>query len=80
MSAMLMEAIADQFPATDKDFPEVSIIMPCLNEVDTLTACISKARRALNEHKIAGEIIVAEHGSIDGSPDNDDQRINSRFD
>jgi hypothetical protein len=39
MSAILMEAIADQFPATDKDFPEVSIIMPRLNEADTLAAC-----------------------------------------
>ena len=60
---MLMEAIADQIPATDKDFPEVSIIMPCLNEADTLAACISKARQALNEQKIAGEIIVADNGS-----------------
>ena len=67
MSAMLMEAIADQILATDKDFPEVSIIMPCLNEADTLAACISKARRALNEQKIAGEIIVADNGSTDGS-------------
>jgi glycosyltransferase involved in cell wall biosynthesis len=62
-----MEAIAKQIPATDKDFPEVSIIMPCLNEADTLAACIGKARRALNEHKIAGEIIVADNGSTDGS-------------
>lgn len=51
----------------DKDFPEVSIIMPCLNEADTLAACITKAKRALNEHKIAGEIIVADNGSTDGS-------------
>jgi cellulose synthase/poly-beta-1,6-N-acetylglucosamine synthase-like glycosyltransferase len=64
---MLMEAIADQFPASDKDFPEVSIVMPCLNEADTLAACISKARRPLNEQKIAGEIIVADNGSTDGS-------------
>jgi glycosyltransferase involved in cell wall biosynthesis len=64
---MLMEAIADQIPATDKDFPEVSIIMPCLNEADTLAVCISKARQALNEQEIAGEIIVADNGSTDGS-------------
>ena len=64
---MLMEAIADQIPATDKNLPEVSIIMPCLNEADTLAACIGKARRALNEQKIAGEIIVADNGSSDGS-------------
>jgi GT2 family glycosyltransferase len=70
MSAMLMEATADQFPASDKDFPEVSIIMPCLNEADTLAACIGKARQALNEQKIAGEIILADNGCTDGSPDN----------
>ena len=64
---MLMEAIADQILATDKNFPEVSIIMPCLNEADTLAVCIGKAKRALNEQKIAGEIIVADNGSTDGS-------------
>jgi glycosyltransferase involved in cell wall biosynthesis len=64
---MLMEAIADQILTTDKNFPEVSIIMPCLNEADTLAACIGKAERALNEQKIAGEIIVADNGSTDGS-------------
>ena len=46
-----MEAIADQFPTTDKNFPDVLIIIPCLNEADTLAACIGKARRALNEQK-----------------------------
>jgi glycosyltransferase involved in cell wall biosynthesis len=67
MAPILMEAIAEQFPSSDKDFPEVSIIMPCLNEADTLAACIGKAKRALNEQKIAGEIIVADNGSTDGS-------------
>jgi glycosyltransferase involved in cell wall biosynthesis len=62
-----MEEIAEQIPATGKDFPEVSIIMPCLNEADTLAACIGKARRALNEQNISGEIIVADNGSTDGS-------------
>jgi hypothetical protein len=50
-SSMLMEAIVDQILVTDKNFPEVSIIMPCLNEADILAACIGKARRALNEQK-----------------------------
>jgi hypothetical protein len=63
---MLMEAIADQILTTDNNFPEVSIIMPCLNEADTLAACIGKARKALNEPKIAGEIIVADNGRAMG--------------
>ena len=58
-----MEAIADQILATDKNFPEVSIIMPRLNEAGTLAVCIGKSKRALNEQKIKGEIIVAVNGS-----------------
>src|SRR5262249_1143350 len=41
--------------------------MPCLNEYRTLAACITKAESFLNEHGIAGEIIVADNGSSDGS-------------
>lgn len=43
--------------------------MPCLNEADTLAACIEKAWRALRENGIAGEIIVADNGSKDASRD-----------
>jgi glycosyltransferase involved in cell wall biosynthesis len=46
---------------------EVSVIMPCLNEADTLASCIEKAQRALRDHRIAGEVIVADNGSTDGS-------------
>jgi len=49
------------------DAPELSIVMPCLNEADTLASCIEKAQRALREHAIRGEIIVADNGSTDGS-------------
>ena len=58
----------DQTKAYDASFIEVSIVMPCLNEADTLAVCIEKAQQALREHKIAGEIIVADNGSTDGSP------------
>lgn len=46
---------------------ELSIVLPCLNEAETLGTCIEKAQRALREHKIMGEIIVADNGSTDGS-------------
>lgn len=46
---------------------ELSVVMPCLNEADTLQTCIAKARRALEENAIAGEVIVADNGSTDGS-------------
>jgi glycosyltransferase involved in cell wall biosynthesis len=47
---------------------EVSVVMPCLNEADTLAACVEKAQRALRANGIAGEVIVADNGSTDGSP------------
>jgi glycosyltransferase involved in cell wall biosynthesis len=46
---------------------ELSIVMPCLNEAETLEACIGKAQQSLREHNIAGEIVVADNGSTDGS-------------
>ncbi|MFA5257920.1 MAG: glycosyltransferase family 2 protein, partial [Opitutales bacterium] len=46
---------------------ELSVVMPCLNEADTLAVCIDKALRALRENGIAGEVIVADNGSTDGS-------------
>jgi glycosyltransferase involved in cell wall biosynthesis len=48
---------------------EVSVVMPCLNEADTIAACVRKAAQALRDAGIAGEVIVADNGSTDGSPD-----------
>jgi len=47
--------------------PEVTVVMPCLNEADTLAVCIEKAQRAFREHNLRGEVIVADNGSFDGS-------------
>ena len=47
--------------------PELSVVIPCLNEADTLGFCLEKANRALADHDIAGEVIVADNGSTDGS-------------
>jgi glycosyltransferase involved in cell wall biosynthesis len=46
---------------------EVSLVIPCLNESDTIAVCIKKAQLAFREHDIRGEIIVADNGSTDGS-------------
>jgi glycosyltransferase involved in cell wall biosynthesis len=46
---------------------EVSIVIPCLNEAETLAACIQKAQRAIEKGGLAAEIIVADNGSTDGS-------------
>jgi len=46
---------------------EVSVVMPCLNEAETLATCVVKAQRALQQLGVAGEIIVADNGSTDES-------------
>src|SRR5690242_20174297 len=46
---------------------ELSVVMPCLNEAETLATCIRKAQEALEQHQISGEVIVADNGSTDGS-------------
>jgi glycosyltransferase involved in cell wall biosynthesis len=46
---------------------EVSVVMPCLDEADTVAACVQRARQALADAGIAGEVIVADNGSTDGS-------------
>ncbi|MEG3838947.1 glycosyltransferase family 2 protein [Microcoleus sp. herbarium14] len=48
---------------------ELSILMPCLNEAETLEICIEKAQKSLQELNIAGEVIIADNGSTDGSQD-----------
>ena len=46
---------------------EVSVVMPCLNEAETLALCIKQAAAALERSRLTGEIIVADNGSNDGS-------------
>jgi len=46
---------------------KLSIVMPCLNEAETLEICLKKANKFLSENKIEGEVIVADNGSTDGS-------------
>jgi glycosyltransferase involved in cell wall biosynthesis len=46
---------------------ELSIVMPCLNEAETLAKCIGKARRFLAESGVDGEIVIGDNGSTDGS-------------
>jgi glycosyltransferase involved in cell wall biosynthesis len=47
---------------------EVSVVIPCLNEAETIASCVRKAQDGLRELGAAGEVIVADNGSTDGSP------------
>jgi glycosyltransferase involved in cell wall biosynthesis len=56
------------WPAADpRGALELSVVMPCLNEADPLAVCIEKAQRAMTDHGIVGEVVVADNGSTDGS-------------
>ena len=46
---------------------ELTILMPCLNEAETLAICITKAMTSLQNLKIDGEVLIADNGSTDGS-------------
>ncbi len=49
------------------DLLELSVVMPCLNEIDTISTCIGKAIRAMQDAGIKGEVVIADNGSTDGS-------------
>jgi glycosyltransferase involved in cell wall biosynthesis len=46
---------------------ELTILMPCLNEAETLATCIQKARQFLQQQGVRGEVLIADNGSTDGS-------------
>jgi glycosyltransferase involved in cell wall biosynthesis len=60
--AVVMQAIPE-------DDIEVSVVMPCLNEARTVGRCVEKAVTALQKMGVRGEVIVADNGSSDGSPE-----------
>ena len=47
----------------------VSVVIPCLNEAETIAECVTQARSALDANGLAGEVIVVDNGSTDGSGD-----------
>lgn len=53
--------------ATEPRQLELTVLMPCLNEADTVETCVGKAVRFLKDHGICGEVLVADNGSTDGS-------------
>lgn len=54
-------------PESEVSEPELSIVMPCLNEAETLQRCIRKAQESIRRYDLKAEIIIADNGSTDGS-------------
>jgi glycosyltransferase involved in cell wall biosynthesis len=61
------ETVVHDVPNRALERVELSIVMPCLNEAETLASCIEKATQSLQANGISGEIIIADNGSTDGS-------------
>lgn len=63
------EVVRSSSSAQEPGFPplELTILMPCLNEAETVATCVQKARAFLERSAIAGEVLVADNGSTDGS-------------
>jgi glycosyltransferase involved in cell wall biosynthesis len=59
-------AFQDRAASPDETI-ELSIVMPCLNEAETLATCIRKARTFLQSSGVKGEVVIADNGSTDGS-------------
>ena len=63
-----LAAIATEGPAAHRAGEvELTVVLPCLNEAETVGACVGKAVRWLHEAGIDGEVVVADNGSTDGS-------------
>lgn len=58
---------AIQTMADGTSCPEVSVVIPCLNEARSIAACVDAAVQALRSANIRGEVVVADNGSTDGS-------------
>ncbi len=52
---------------TERKDIELSIVMPCLNEAETLAICITKANNWLVQNNVIGEVVIGDNGSNDGS-------------
>src|SRR5215472_13395322 len=60
-------SLADDSMRPETPHPELTILMPCLNEAETIATCVKKASSYLSKSNIRGEILVADNGSTDGS-------------
>ncbi len=63
-TASVIGSTAPSAPGTDV---EISIVMPCLNEIETIVACVRKAKAVIATHGYRGEVVVSDNGSTDGS-------------
>ncbi len=67
MGPMLQEVDAGETESAAAQQCEVSVILPCLDEAETVGACVTKALQTLQQLNVRGEVVVVDNGSIDAS-------------
>jgi glycosyltransferase involved in cell wall biosynthesis len=69
MDGKLSAAVLEKAPLLMMEDLELTILMPCLNEAETIAGCIENARSFLGRTGILGEVLISDNGSTDGSID-----------
>ena len=64
---MAVNVLSERRAEVAPDTVSVSVVIPCLNEADSIGQCVEAARRVLDEHALDGEVVVVDNGSDDGS-------------
>jgi glycosyltransferase involved in cell wall biosynthesis len=62
-----LAAIATEELQSRAEEIELTVVLPCLNEAETVATCVGKAKRWLHDAGVDGEVVVADNGSTDGS-------------
>jgi len=70
MSAPLpFPALEPESAAAAEPAPAISVVIPCLDEAETIAECVAKARRGIAASGLPGEVLVVDNGSTDGTPE-----------
>jgi glycosyltransferase involved in cell wall biosynthesis len=62
-----ISVLSERRAAAARDAVAVSVVIPCLNEAESIAQCVNAAQRVLDEHGLTGEVVVVDNGSEDGS-------------
>jgi glycosyltransferase involved in cell wall biosynthesis len=62
-----ISVLSERRTAPERDAVLVSVVIPCLNEAESIAQCVTAARHVLYEHALDGEVVVVDNGSEDGS-------------
>jgi glycosyltransferase involved in cell wall biosynthesis len=67
VSSVAVRVLPERHAAPARDAVRVSVVIPCLNEAESIGQCVNAAQRVLDEHGLDGEVLVVDNGSDDGS-------------